>query len=59
MEMVDLKHGLVGSTTGSSYFVRVLSTLDREKLKPSSSFALHRVSHAVVKLMPSECDASI
>jgi len=30
MEMVDLKHGLVNSTTGSKYYVRILSTLDRE-----------------------------
>jgi len=59
LEMVDQKHGLVNSTTGSTYFVRILSTLDREKMKPSSSVALHRSSHAVVKLMPSECDASI
>ena len=57
--MVDVKHGLVSSTTGSTYYVRILSTLDRELLKPASSVALHRMSHAVVKLMPSESDASI
>ena len=59
MEMVDLNHGLVNSTTGSKYYVRILSTLDREQLKPASSVALHRISHAVVKIMPSESEASI
>lgn len=57
--MVDTHHGLVNSTAGSTKYVRVLSTLDREKLKPSSSVALHRSSNAVVKLLPSETDASI
>ncbi len=57
--MIDVKHGLVNSTTGSTYYVSILSTLDREKLKPSCSVALHRNSHAVVKLMPSETDSSI
>ncbi len=42
MEMVDANYGIVGSTTGSQYYVRVLSTINREELKPSSSVALHR-----------------
>jgi 26S proteasome regulatory subunit T3 len=42
MEMVDTHYGIVGSTTGSQYYVRVLSTINRELLKPSSSVALHR-----------------
>lgn len=59
IEMIDEIHGLVSSTTGSNYFVRILSTLDREQLKPSSSVALHRHSHSVVDLLPPESDASI
>ena len=35
--------GIVGSTTGSNYYVRILSTLDHELLKPNSSVALHKV----------------
>ena len=42
LEMVDANSGIVGSTTGSNYYVRILSTLNRELLKPSSSVALHR-----------------
>ena len=34
LEMVDENAGIVSSTTGSNYFVRILSTLNRELLKP-------------------------
>jgi len=59
LEMVDQHYGIVGSTTGSNYYVRVLSTLDREKLKPNSSVALHRHSHSLVDILPPESDSSI
>lgn len=52
LEMVDANYGIVGSTAGSNYYVRILSTLDRERLKPNSSVALHRHSHAVVDVLP-------
>ncbi|KAI9510240.1 26S proteasome subunit P45 [Russula earlei] len=47
LEPIDQHTGIVGSTTGSNYVVRILSTLDRELLKPSSSVALHRHSNAL------------
>lgn len=59
LEMVDENYGIVGSTAGSNYYVRILSTLDREKLKPNSSVALHRHSHSVVDILPPESDSSI
>mmetsp|Transcript_3552 Transcript_3552/g.5534 ORF Transcript_3552/g.5534 Transcript_3552/m.5534 type:complete len:403 (+) Transcript_3552:79-1287(+) len=58
-EMVDTNYGIVSSTAGSTYYVRVLSTLDREKLKPNTSIALHRHSHSVVDVLPPESDSSI
>lgn len=58
-EMIDTNYGIVSSTAGSTYYVRVLSTLDREKLKPNTSIALHRHSHAVVDILPPESDSSI
>jgi 26S proteasome regulatory subunit T3 len=58
-EMIDANYGIVNSTAGSTYYVRVLSTLDREKLKPNTSIALHRHSHAVVDILPPESDSSI
>jgi 26S proteasome regulatory subunit T3 len=39
--------------------VRILSTLNRELLKPSSSVALHRHSNALVDILPPEADSSI
>ena len=58
-EMIDEHYGIVSSTTGSTLHVRVLSTLDREKLKPNASIALHRHSHSVVDILPPEADSTI
>mmetsp|Transcript_15318 Transcript_15318/g.20212 ORF Transcript_15318/g.20212 Transcript_15318/m.20212 type:complete len:406 (-) Transcript_15318:195-1412(-) len=58
-EMIDTNYGIVGSTAGSNYLVRILSTLDREKLKPNTSVALHRHSHSVVEILPPESDSTI
>jgi 26S proteasome regulatory subunit T3 len=59
LEMIDPVTGIVGSTTGSNYYVRILSTIDRELLKPASSVALHRHSNSLVDVLPPEADSSI
>merc|ERR1719198_2933006 len=41
LEIIDRNHGIVSSTTGSNYYVRILSTINREQLKPGASVALH------------------
>ncbi|KAM1057338.1 hypothetical protein ACFX11_030917 [Malus domestica] len=56
MEMVDQNNGIVGSTTGSNYYVKILSNINRELLKPSISVALHRHSNTLVDIMPPEAD---
>ena len=56
-EMVDGTYGIASSTAGSVYYVRVLSTLDREKLKPD--FPWHRHSHSVVDVLPPESDSTV
>ncbi|TQD80805.1 hypothetical protein C1H46_033640 [Malus baccata] len=38
---------------------RILSTMNRELLKPSASVALHRLSNALVDVLPPEADSSI
>jgi 26S proteasome regulatory subunit T3 len=58
-EMIDSNHGIVASTTGQTYYVRVLSTLNREDLKTNASVALHRYSNAVVNILPPEADSAI
>ncbi|KAJ3136143.1 26s proteasome regulatory subunit 6B [Physocladia obscura] len=59
LEAIDQHSGIVSSTTGSNYVVRILSTIDRELLKPSSSVALHRHSNALVDVLPPEADSTI
>ncbi|MEQ2192837.1 26S proteasome regulatory subunit 6B, partial [Xenoophorus captivus] len=59
LEAVDQNTAIVGSTTGSNYYVRILSTIDRELLKPNASVALHKHSNALVDVLPPEADSSI
>jgi len=59
LEMIDENHAIVGSTNGSNYYTRVLSTLNKEKLKPSASVALHRHAHSVVDILPPEADSTV
>eukprot|EP00056_Hartaetosiga_gracilis_P019994 m.17006 g.17006 ORF g.17006 m.17006 type:complete len:411 (+) comp8089_c0_seq1:106-1338(+) len=59
LEAIDETSGIIGSTTGTNYYVRILSTLDHELLKPSASVALHKHSHALVDILPPEADSSI
>jgi 26S proteasome regulatory subunit T3 len=58
-EMIDANYGIVSSTAGSNYYVRILSTLDRELLKPNTSIALHRHSHSLVDILPPESDSTV
>lgn len=61
MEMIDEHHCIVqtSSSQGSSYYVRCLSTLDKDQLRPNTSVALHRRSHALVDILPPEADSTI
>lgn len=59
VEMVDATSAIISSTSGSTSLVRVLSTLDREQLKPNASIALHRHSSAIVEVLPADSDSSI
>ena len=56
--MVDASYGIVGSTTGSNYYVRIISTLNRELPRPSASVAPHRHSNALADILPPEADPS-
>ena len=61
VEMVDANYAIIGSTmgSGSQQYVRVLSTLDREQLKPNARVAIHRSSNAVVDILPPDTDAAV
>ena len=51
--------GKLFPSPGSNYYIRILSTIDRELLKPSASVALHKHSNALVDVLPPEADSSI
>merc|ERR1711871_1840400 len=59
LEMVEENMAIVSSTMGSHYYVRVLSTLNREDLKANCSVALHRHANSVVDILPPEADSTI
>lgn len=59
LEAVDDNIGIVSSTTSSNHVVRILSTVDKELLKPSTSVALQRHSNALVGVLPPEADSTI
>merc|ERR1719433_1551884 len=59
LEMVDEDTAIVQSTNGNNYYTKVLSTLNRENLKPSSSVVLHKYSHSLVGILPPEADSTV
>ena len=61
VEMVDANYAIIGSNNGrgQQQYVWVLSTLDREQLKPNARVAIHRQSNAVVDILPPDTDAAV
>merc|ERR1712235_51148 len=59
LEGIDPNTCIVAPTSGQNYYVRILSTVDREKLKPSAAVCLHKFSHSLVDVLPPESDSSI
>lgn len=58
LEAVDENTAIVCSTCTNSV-VKILSTVDRELLKPNTTVALHRHSSAVVDVLPPDADSMI
>ncbi|KAI5185902.1 26S proteasome regulatory subunit T3 [Nematocida homosporus] len=56
LEAIDADTAIIGSTAGSNSVVKILSTVNKELLKPSTSVALHRHSSALVDVLPPEAD---
>jgi len=57
-EMIDNDHCII-SVGRSTKLVRILSTINRELLKPSAIVAVHRQSNALVEVLPPESDNSV
>ena len=58
-EMIDTDTAIITSTGGQNYYVRVLSTINREDLSANASVALHKHSNAIVDVLAPEADSSI
>jgi len=59
VEKLDKNFCIIGSTTGNNYLVRIISTIDYDKLKLNSPVALHRNSNALVNFLDDEGDSGI
>uniref|UniRef100_A0A7S0VPH9 AAA+ ATPase domain-containing protein n=1 Tax=Hemiselmis tepida TaxID=464990 RepID=A0A7S0VPH9_9CRYP len=59
VEQIDSQRALVNSSNGSNYLVHILSTLEKEKLKPNLSIALHRNSNSIVGIFEEDSDFKI
>ena len=59
LEAVDNETAIVMSTAGMHSVVKILSTVDRELLRPNTTVALHRHSSAIVDVLPPEADSTI
>jgi len=44
VEMIDENYAIIGSSSGTQTYVRVLSTLNRELLTPNARVAIHKSS---------------
>ncbi|KAF7703832.1 26S proteasome regulatory subunit 6B like protein [Cucumispora dikerogammari] len=58
-EIIDEKTATVNSFSGILSVVKILSTVDRSKLKPNAIVSLNKNSLAVVDILPPESDTSI
>lgn len=58
-EALDGDTAVVSGNVLTTNVVRVLSTVDREQLRPGATVALHRHSFAVVEVLPPESDSTV
>jgi 26S proteasome regulatory subunit T3 len=59
MEMVDGNNGIIDSTTGSKYYVPILSTINCELFKPSMFVTLHHHSNTLINVLSHDADLCI
>ncbi|KAM0678123.1 hypothetical protein BDAP_001382 [Binucleata daphniae] len=59
IEAVDSQTAIISTSSGQNSVVKILSSVDRESLRPSTAVALHKHSSAIVDVLPPESDSSI
>lgn len=58
-EMIDDDHAIVSSSSGPSYYVPILSIVDKDLLEPNCSVLLHNKSNAVVGVLADDVDPMV
>lgn len=58
-EAIDENFAVASATGTGSNIVRIMSTVDKEKLKNGATVAMHRHSYAIVEILPPEADSNI
>jgi 26S proteasome regulatory subunit T3 len=59
LEKIDETTGIIMSSTGSNYLVKIMSTINQDQLKINSSVVLHRSSNALVNIIDEEIHSGI
>nr|UXY88213.1 26S protease regulatory subunit 6b [Cryptomonas curvata] len=59
IEKIDNKNGIISSSTGSNYLVKIMSTINEDELKINSSVVLHRSSNALVNIIDEEIHSGV
>ncbi|KAM0674502.1 26S proteasome regulatory subunit 6B [Gurleya vavrai] len=59
IEAIDSQTAIISTSSGHNQVVKMLSSVDRESLRPNTSVALHKHSSAIVDVLPPESDSGI
>nr|UXY87223.1 26S protease regulatory subunit 6b [Cryptomonas sp.] len=59
LEKIDKKYGIVNSSTGNIYLVKIISTIPEDFLKINTSVVLHRNSNSIINVIDEEVHSGI
>jgi 26S proteasome regulatory subunit T3 len=59
VEKIDKNYAIVSSTIGNNYLVRIISTIEKDKLILGSSVILHRHSNALINILSKDIESDI
>lgn len=57
--MIDENYAIINNNGDNSFFVRVMSTINKEELKTNSTVGVHRGSYSILELLPNENDSTV
>lgn len=55
-EIIDDKHAIISSSSGSEYYVPIMSFVDKDLLEPGCTLLTHHQSKAVIGVLPESDD---